>query len=253
MAFKSSIFAGCVSLLFSTYSYAYFIDLSAQAGTGIRPLPVQDNYSATDTATFWSVDTGLVEDPLLSSSAQASASVDLRTGEIKAFVQTPLGGDAIAYASMQDELTISLPSNMASTDIGIYFSINGTHDLNGGSSTINAFLDAGVFGPSRLDSFSCGNNCNDTVSDILYGVVNVQDGDILSLQATIQLILGTNTAGGVPSTIDFGHTGEFVLDLPQGVTYTSASGVFLSAVPVPAAVWLFVSGLIGLVGFTKYK
>lgn len=35
--------------------------------------------------------------------------------------------------------------------------------------------------------------------------------------------------------------------MPDGVTWSSESGAFLSAVPVPAAVWLFVSSLLGIV------
>ncbi len=52
-------------------------------------------------------------------------------------------------------------------------------------------------------------------------------------------------AGG-SGTCDF--TDPLNITLPEGVTFTSASGQFLTAVPVPAAGWLFGSGLMGLVG-----
>jgi hypothetical protein len=46
----------------------------------------------------------------------------------------------------------------------------------------------------------------------------------------------------------------FTITLPAGVTFTSASGQFLTApVPVPTAAWLFGSGLLGLVGAARRK
>lgn len=53
---------------------------------------------------------------------------------------------------------------------------------------------------------------------------------------------------------DFYNTGGFTsIATPDGVTWSSDSGIFLGAVPVPAAVWLFGSGLIGLVGVARRK
>jgi hypothetical protein len=47
-----------------------------------------------------------------------------------------------------------------------------------------------------------------------------------------------------------------VLGLPEGYTLNSASGgiennVLISSVPLPASVWLFGAGLLGLTGFTR--
>lgn len=39
----------------------------------------------------------------------------------------------------------------------------------------------------------------------------------------------------------------------DGTPYTEAFNIRLTAVPVPAAIWLFLSGLLGLAGFTKRK
>ncbi len=57
---------------------------------------------------------------------------------------------------------------------------------------------------------------------------------------------------------DFSNTIHVDYVAPSGVDYGSASGIFLegsgvSAVPVPAAVWLFGSGLLGLVGVARRK
>lgn len=49
---------------------------------------------------------------------------------------------------------------------------------------------------------------------------------------------------------DFGNTAQLSLIVPEGVTWHSASGAFLvpAPVPAPAALWLFGSGLLGLLG-----
>ncbi len=42
--------------------------------------------------------------------------------------------------------------------------------------------------------------------------------------------------------------------VPDGLSYTSESGVFLTqVVPVPPAAWLFGSGLMGLIGIAGRK
>ena len=47
----------------------------------------------------------------------------------------------------------------------------------------------------------------------------------------------------VEGTVDFGNTGRFSLIVPSDVTITSASGQFLTAVPLPAALWMFGAAL----------
>ena len=52
---------------------------------------------------------------------------------------------------------------------------------------------------------------------------------------------------------DLSNTGVLSLDVPEGVTFTSESGSFLTAVPIPAAAWLFGSALLGLVAVKRRK
>lgn len=56
----------------------------------------------------------------------------------------------------------------------------------------------------------------------------------------------------------FSNTGAFTISypegLPEGTILESSSGIFLtetSEVPIPGAIWLFASGLIGIIGFRK--
>ncbi len=61
-------------------------------------------------------------------------------------------------------------------------------------------------------------------------------------------------AEGNAST-DFYHTARIsLIALPQGASLTASGGTYnVSAVPVPAAAWLFGSGLMGLIGIARRK
>lgn len=52
---------------------------------------------------------------------------------------------------------------------------------------------------------------------------------------------------------DFGNTAKLNFILPEGVSFESQSQQLLTAVPVPAAVWLFGSGLLGLIGLGRQR
>ncbi|MEW8366491.1 MAG: hypothetical protein AB2700_09655, partial [Candidatus Thiodiazotropha taylori] len=56
-------------------------------------------------------------------------------------------------------------------------------------------------------------------------------------------------------TSNFANTANLSFTLPDGIDFTSDSGVFLSVnpVPIPAAAWLFGSGLLGFIGVSQRK
>lgn len=58
------------------------------------------------------------------------------------------------------------------------------------------------------------------------------------------------------ATADFSNTAIVQVFLPEGATFTSDSGVFLTQttpIPLPGAVWLLGSGLLGLAGWRKFR
>lgn len=55
------------------------------------------------------------------------------------------------------------------------------------------------------------------------------------------------------ATADFSSTGSLSLQSPSGVTFVAASNATYAPVPLPPAVWLFGSGLLGLVGIARRK
>jgi len=76
-------------------------------------------------------------------------------------------------------------------------------------------------------------------------VINSQSITNLSLSG-----LGIVSGGGFDAT---GGTWEFTANTAEGSTTFSWSSSTVSAVPVPAAVWLFGSGLLGLIGIARRK
>lgn len=58
---------------------------------------------------------------------------------------------------------------------------------------------------------------------------------------------GTNPSSGEVVDVDFGE--EYITDL----TFDPGQLTLAAAVPVPAAVWLFGSGLLGLIGIARRK
>ncbi len=82
-----------------------------------------------------------------------------------------------------------------------------------------------------------------TASDIYQVELNTPFSFSYSLRADAQQ--GT--------LMDISKTGYLSFILPEGVSITSMGGYGASVVPVPSAVWLFGSGLIGLIGIARRK
>ena len=79
--------------------------------------------------------------------------------------------------------------------------------------------------------------------------VDVPDGSFLFVQYETSIGLVLENASG---ELDFTQTATVGVELPDGYTFTSQSGVFLTGIPLPAGFWLFGSAL-GLLGWLRRK
>ena len=223
--------------------------------------------------------------------ADASYFTDLTTGYLGTYVYaTDLEPDsyssaagAYADASFSDVITFNIPAG--TYDNGVYASLtgfaNGTLDATGavgglhstvrglGSFAFGSSGDSYAFsfdetakgsGPVALvidETFTLSTELVAPGQTVAAGGIQVDRSVTASLEAYGTALHAYGYAG-VPdySSIlgDFYSTGGFsALSTADGVSWTSDSGVFLSAVPIPAAVWLFGSGLTLLLLMTKQK
>ena len=131
-------------------------------------------------------------------------------------------------------------------------------------------VEIGTFDPStavpyseqfRVTPFGSGNSATHFITGIQRGASAFTRP--LSAETSYTRSVGVgdafNLAYGVNSSISTGavdlrNTAVISFDLPQGVYLTSAQGgTFGAPVPVPAAAWLFGSGLLGLIGVARRK
>ncbi len=189
-------------------------------------------------------------------SAQSSA--DLTTGVLRAYAQEDgiSGASAAAGAGFWDTLTFSGVTGVNPTAT-LQFNVSGS------------FADVGFGG--ACEGYRIGLNTGSTCGSgsgadpFGSGATILGSGDpseVLSLliplanntPTEIAVALGAAANGSLNiATADlYDPPTVSLIDLPPGVTYTSASGVFLtSPVPLPPALWLFGSGMIGLLAIAR--
>jgi hypothetical protein len=213
-----------------------------------------------------------LSDVLAPGVASARASADLATGTLKVysssqgtFLDPNVGAqvpvlDAFSQAGLEETLTpqasgvlhfrFQIDGTVSTTDpqwssasIGLQFKVNSTY-LWGTGGEITTLGDShGAYTPGcQLNgiALSCDLTAANgfTVADVV-ATAGVPLDFVLVLQA--------DAAGGVA---DFEHTLKISAD---GVPWTSASGVFLTAVPVPAAAWLSGGAMAGLLPLARRR
>lgn len=172
---------------------------------------------------------------------------------------------ASARASLQDVLSFTVPAHTPGT-ITFTATVDGSYTENVGNPQFS------MGGDVTCTSDSCwGNLSGDWDGDVWDGETTTHtiwlDVADSALPFTFDFLLSASLSGhaepfvgvlGYPDvasgTVDYLHTAAFGYTLPEGVSFTSASNQFLTAtVPLPAAAWLFGSGLLGLVGVARRK
>lgn len=209
------------------------------------------------------------------------ASANLATGAMRSY--TLLSGEAVptidAAAYLEDELTtIGLApgeSDFIEVNLNVTGRVSGNPrddyqfawiDLNTGIlggpneayASVQLFYDGATV---TMNSDGSYGNFDITTNSLTAGNIDITLSTLVlvsSIDPTYSLISYISTTPwpetpGSTAIADFGSTASLSLNLPEGLSYTSDSGVFLSAIPVPPAVYLFGSGLIGLVGFARRK
>ena len=178
-------------------------------------------------------------------------------------------GDTVAfYGSNGDPVNVSYAFDgtifaTARTDpqslfqIGVYATLY-VFDANAGATYNNFTSRPGslVSQVSFLDYSNPSSIFNTTVNETLAGSFTPLAGHSYSLFSSLSVFSSTND-NAASATLDFRNTGRFGIDAPAGVTYASASGVFLDsvdavAVPEPAAWAMMISGF-GAIGFTSRR
>ena len=213
------------------------------------------DYSVTDTS---------------NQSATANSAADLTNGTIHLYAQSTGAGSAIAKANLQDVLTFHVTGGTP-VNIGVSLRISGS--LTGGPSS-GGELDLADFefdgatdgfvqyvsdlsdgtatitreGSSNWVSASFAGTTADTL--VFNGVYALTDPN-----EVVDLTWNTQASATADATADYSHTGQLSLSLPAGVTFSSASGVFLSAaaVPEPGTLVLLTTALGALGGLARRR
>jgi len=239
----------CLPLLIcftaSTPAYAYLIETSAGVTlTGLGS--VGDSDSSTNTIVHVSVSaTGLQTstDGINILTGEASARAEITQGvfagtgasyALGVSAQTTgsnLTARSGGFAQIRDTLTVNLPPNVLSADIGVNFNVNGVVD--GPTVWIDGFLASITFGTlTDLKSKSFNQNNlvvlpNNSIVPLTFSPkLTVFDNDTLFLSMGFDV----RTVGTL--LLDFSHTTCVSFDLPEGVTLTSETGIeFTGASP----------------------
>jgi hypothetical protein len=181
------------------------------------------------------------------SSAVSRARADLATGQLGIFASATGGGATGAYAAFNDR--VFLPHSATGSPIPVHLDV-----LLEGSAVAddpfyfltNSFLQV---------SYAINGSSNPVITRFPlapgpYAVDFSVPTSPTSPQFSITANLLTNSGGSdtlTNGTADFYNTAAFSMSLPPGITYTSASGVFLTATPEPASLSAVLAPLASLI------
>lgn len=180
-----------------------------------------------------------------------TTAVNFQEGTLKFFATLQDDGTTSVKASgsawLVDTLNLGWGSRTAPFILGVKLTVSGSNTATVLGSA-SASLSVAVGTDSRTQQLSLGSSFT-SPQEILFTfpIDPVTSSHIVSIDTLLSI--GYITDGAA----DFSHTASLSLDLPEGVTFSSGSGIFLQPVPLPGAVWLLGSGLLGLVGWRRFR
>lgn len=219
---------------------------------------------------IYEYDASTLSQTVTGSTATVSGTVDLANGELKVFAQgledgdvsTASGGYIIASAT--DVFTLH-SANSGTVDFSVLLTADGTGSIANHGYSAQATLQIGVpgGGGGNFDSgvYQSDNNVPLGAQFSLFSTLPANQGNPLAATEIFTVPLNTPFSMGYSlradvqqgSILDLSNTGHLNFILPDGVTITSMGGYGVSTVPLPAAFWLFGSGLVGLLGFARRR
>jgi hypothetical protein len=229
------------------------------------------NYNLTASSNTASITTGLSSVPSSTGQGQASTYANLATGKLGGSSQGDYARQAYTTAIFNDRLTFNIPGATPTTvtQIEVSLSIDGSMTYSGAAFSeviVQSDLRFGngfarlIYGSDFVPLADQGGwvsgawaaSADGGLGDAFNGAyLNTFTGVYALVGAAptldVRAVLGTRASS--VSSASFGNTAAFQMSLPSDVTYSSASGVFLSAAPVPEPeTWAMMLAGMGVVG-----
>ena len=192
--------------------------------------------------------------PLNSSNAIASLESASIRGAVAVSSVDGKQADGSFGGEIRDHITFDLPDGLATATITAVFDIAGVLSASRDSSTGGLLLQSWDINGAL--TFGSGNASGGGILlsqpdfDALFvrqltAEVLVSDGVPVFVSAKLSATLRAN-AGGMLFDFNAADSNKLSFIMPDGTTFQSASGAFLTAVPLPASVWLFITAAAGL-------
>lgn len=199
--------------------------------------------------------------------ASANASGSLSSGTVSSLATGSAGAEGVSSVSIQDNVHFSVAGASSSTvtPIEITWTFDGALmgpflGFSGAPVSAQSSLQLGgsvsaaedIFGgPPELTSVGQSGWVSFSFSSETPSLVQFSGiYNLTGASSTLPLLLSLQTVGSNGDTADFSHTSRVGLVLPSGVTYTSDSGVFLTAnstaAPEPSGLLLLGPALVGI-------
>lgn len=154
-----------------------------------------------------------------------------------------------AIAQMQEDLVFT-PSDNNPYTITLSYAYNGVFVEDPSSDT---YADASLYywGDGGIsDVLFAELTPTGQTNEVMQVDLVLQGQTSIGFQAGLEAFIFSIDGGGHSTYADFSHTASVSVAIPDGVNMTSSSGLFLTAVPLPASLPLFISALacLGAIG-----